>query len=75
MKTITHEQHLQLRGLVLLAHSYERKTTEVQLAIAQLLGVEKESDPFVDVIGDEIWSGDPSVESILHKLSIRPKDA
>jgi hypothetical protein len=69
-KTITPNERLQLIGLLTLADQAERKLRELRLAVAELLGVDKDSDEFIDVIGDMIWSGGSDADAMLRELKI-----
>ena len=75
-ETITHQEHLQLQGLALLAEKSVRRVDELQRAIAELLDVDTNSDAFLDTIGDVIWGHVPDADQeILRKLgiSVEPK--
>lgn len=69
-ETITPNERFQLIGLLTLAEKKHRELEELRLAIAELLGVDKDADEFVDVIGDLIWSGCSDAAEMLRALKV-----
>ena len=72
-RTITHEQHLQVQGLCLLAAKSVERTDDILHAVAEVLGVNAtaDDDTFVDAICDPVWGKAPDAAVlILAKLDI-----
>jgi hypothetical protein len=59
-----------LVGLLTLAEKKNHESEELRLAVAELLGVDKNSDEFTDVIGDLIWSGRCDADEMLSALNV-----
>jgi len=68
-ETITKKEYLQVVGLMTLALKYTHTLEECETAIAEVLGVEKDSGSYGHV-SDAIYAYDGDVDGMLKRLGI-----